>query len=65
MALPSQLETYLTLPELAEHARTTENAVRSWIKRGHAPRVTKLRGKVLFALSDVIEWERQRREASA
>lgn len=60
----AQLETYLTLPELADHTRTTVWTVRSWIKRGQGPRVTKLGGKVLFALTDVIEWERERREAS-
>jgi predicted DNA-binding transcriptional regulator AlpA len=61
----AELETYLTLQELADRQRVTINTIRSRIKRGQAPRVTKIGGKVLFAVSDVAEYERQRREASA
>jgi predicted DNA-binding transcriptional regulator AlpA len=62
----AELETYLTLQELADRQRVTVNTIRSRIKRGQAPRITKIGGKVLFAVSDVIAYERAaRREASA
>lgn len=58
-------DVYLTVAELADRCRVAVWTIRDWRKKGRAPKGTKLGGQVLFALSDVIEWERARREASA
>lgn len=57
-------EVYLTIEELAERSRVTPWAVRRWRTKGQGPKATKLGGRVLFAMTDVIAWERSRREAS-
>lgn len=58
-------EVYLTIPELADRCRVEVATVRDWRYKRIGPKVTKLGGRVLFALSDVLAWERSRREAEA
>ena len=56
---------YLTIEDLAARYKVGVGTVREWRYKGTGPVVTKVGGFVRFALSDVLAWERSRREASA
>ena len=50
---------YLTLPEVAEHYRTTEGTVRYWRHCGYGPRGIKLGTRVLFPRAEVERFDRE------
>jgi hypothetical protein len=54
---------YLTLPEVAEHYRTTEGTIRWWRHTGYGPKGVKLgaaRGsRVLYPRAEVERFDRQ------
>jgi hypothetical protein len=56
---------YLTIEDLAARYKVGIGTVREWRYRGTGPVVTKIGGFVRFALTDVLAWERSRREARA
>lgn len=58
----SDQDSYLTTGQLAERWKISENTIRNWRHRGTGPRYFKpsgRRGKTLYRLSDIIEWERR------
>jgi predicted DNA-binding transcriptional regulator AlpA len=50
---------YLTLPEVAEHYRTTEGTVRYWRHTGTGPRGVKLGTRVLYPRAEIERFDRQ------
>lgn len=51
---------HLTTAELAKRWRLrTPTTLRMWRMRGQGPRFTKVGGRVLYALSDVLSYERK------
>ena len=62
-------DTYLTLTEVAELARTTPGAVYQWRRRGKGPRASRVGKRLLFRRADVLAWidaqaDRERAEAA-
>jgi hypothetical protein len=58
--------TYLTPPELAERYRgsITVKTLANWRWLGLGPRFTKIGGRILYALSDVVSWEAANRSTT-
>jgi predicted DNA-binding transcriptional regulator AlpA len=50
---------YLTLPEVAEHYRTTDGTVRYWRHCGYGPKGIKLGTRVLFPRAEVERFDRE------
>lgn len=48
---------YLTLPEVAEHYRTTEGTVRYWRHTGYGPRGIKLGTRVLYPRAEIRRFD--------
>jgi Helix-turn-helix domain len=48
---------YLTLPEVAEHYRTTEGTVRYWRHTGYGPRGVKLGTRVLYPRAEIKRFD--------
>lgn len=57
----TEQSTYLTTAELAQRWKISANTIRNWRFRSAGPRYFKPageRGKALYALADILEWER-------
>lgn len=55
-------EQYLTLAQVAEHTGRTERAIETWVRRGQlTPALEQLGRPSLFALTDVLACEAERR----
>ena len=52
----------LTTDEVADRYRTSSATVRYWRHVGEGPTGTKFGRRVLYALSDVLAWEKDQRE---
>ena len=54
---------YLTPKQLVNRYQNsiTERTLANWRSRGDGPPFTKIGGKVLYALGDVVTWEQARR----
>lgn len=50
---------YLTLPEVAEHYRTTEATVRYWRQTGYGPKGVKIGTRVLYPRAEIERFDRQ------
>jgi len=50
---------YLTLPEVAEHYRTTEATVRYWRLGGSGPRGVKVGTRVLYPISEIERYDQE------
>lgn len=50
---------YLTIPEVAEHYRTTEGTVRFWRTRGYGPKAVKLGTRVLYPRAEIERFDRE------
>jgi predicted DNA-binding transcriptional regulator AlpA len=50
---------YLTLPEVAQHYRTTEATVRYWRHTGHGPKGVKLGTRVLYPRAEIERFDAQ------
>lgn len=50
---------YLTLPEVAEHYRTTEGTVRYWRHTGYGPKGVKIGTRVLYPRAEIKRFDRQ------
>jgi predicted DNA-binding transcriptional regulator AlpA len=50
---------YLTLPEVAEHYRTTEGTVRYWRHCGYGPKGVKLGTRVLYPRAEIDRFDRE------
>ena len=48
---------YLTLPEVAEHYRTSEATVRYWRHCGTGPRGVKLGSRVLYSRAEIERYD--------
>jgi predicted DNA-binding transcriptional regulator AlpA len=46
----------LTTDEAAEYIRFSKSSLESWRSAGEGPRITKLRGKVFYRVSDLDAW---------
>jgi len=61
--METQTATFLTTNEVAERFRIKPQTVRRWRMRGCGPRWVRIgnpiKGRVLYRLSDVENWERQ------
>jgi predicted DNA-binding transcriptional regulator AlpA len=57
--MTNQNEGYLTLPEVAEHYRTTESTVRYWRYIGTGPKGVRLGTRVLYPRAEVERFDRQ------
>jgi hypothetical protein len=57
--MANQQAGYLTLPEVAEHYRTTEATVRYWRHTGYGPRGVKLGTRVLYPRAEIERFDRQ------
>jgi len=55
---------YLTADDLAQRYHITKRAVYKWRVLGKGPRATRIEGKLLYALTDVEDYERRAREAA-
>jgi Helix-turn-helix domain len=55
---PAQTPEYLTLPEVAEHYRTTEATVRYWRHNGYGPKGVRLGTRVLYPRAEVERFDR-------
>jgi excisionase family DNA binding protein len=49
-------DTFMTLTEVAELARTTPGAIYQWRRRGKGPRARRVGKQLLFRRSDVLAW---------
>jgi hypothetical protein len=49
----------MTLPEVAEHYRTSEGTVRYWRHVGYGPKGVKLGTRVLFPRAEVERFDRE------
>jgi len=58
-AVANQDHEYLTLPEVAEHYRTTEATVRYWRHRGYGPKGAKLGARVLYPREEIARFDRE------
>ena len=57
---------YLTLPEVAERYRTTENTVRYWRQTGYGPKGAKLGVRVVYPIAEIERFDRElARQAAA
>jgi Helix-turn-helix domain len=56
---------YLTVPEVAEHYRTTEGTVRYWRHIGHGPKGVRLGTRVLYPRAEIERFDRQLSAAAA
>jgi len=56
---------YMTLPEVAEHYRTTEGTVRYWRHTGYGPRAVKLGTRVLYPVGEIERFDRALRDSAA
>lgn len=54
--MTQQLDPLLTVPEVAERIRKTEQGLRWQIHAGHAPKSALVGGRRLFRESDVEAW---------
>lgn len=50
---------YLTLPEVAEHYRTTEAVIRYWRHTGYGPRGVKVGTRVLYPIQEIRKFDRE------
>jgi hypothetical protein len=50
---------YLTLQEVVEHYRTTENNVRYWRHLGYGPKGVKVGRRVLYPRAEVERFDRE------
>jgi hypothetical protein len=50
---------YLTLPEVAEHYRTTEGTVRYWRHTGYGPRGVKSGTRVLYPRAEIDRHDKE------
>lgn len=58
--------TWLTMPEVAEHYRTTVPVVRYWRHTGYGPRGVKLGTRVLYARAEIDRFDAElARQAAA
>ena len=55
---------YLTLPEVAEHYRTTEKTVRYWRQTGYGPKGTRLGTRVLYPVAEIERFDRELHQAA-
>lgn len=53
-----QAPEYLTLPEVAEHYRTTESTVRYWRHTGYGPKGVRLGTRVLYPRAEIERFDR-------
>ena len=49
-------DTFMTLSEVADLARTTPGAIYQWRRRGKGPRASRVGKRLLFRRSDVLAW---------
>jgi hypothetical protein len=59
--MADQSEGYLTLPEVAEHYRTTQATVRYWRHLRTGPRGVKLGARVLYPQAEIDRFDRELR----
>jgi predicted DNA-binding transcriptional regulator AlpA len=64
-SMANQSREYLTLPEVAEHYRTTEGTVRYWRHTGYGPKGVKLGTRVLYPRAEVERFDRQLADQAA
>jgi hypothetical protein len=57
--MTDQSPEYLTLPEVAEHYRTSEGTVRYWRHIGYGPKGVKLGTRVLYPRAEVQRFDRE------
>lgn len=57
------MSSYLTTQEVAERFRTSVRTVQYWREQRRGPRGVRVGRRVLYKLSDVQDWERERAEA--
>jgi predicted DNA-binding transcriptional regulator AlpA len=55
--MAEQAQGYLTLPEVAEHYRTTEGTVRYWRHTGYGPKGVKLGTRVLYPRAEIERFD--------
>lgn len=55
---------YLTLPEVADHYRTTEGTVRYWRATGIGPKGVKLGTRVLYPRAEIQRFDSQLADAA-
>lgn len=55
--MKDQLPEYLTLPEVAEHYRTTQGTVRYWRHTGYGPKGVKLGTRVLYPRAEIVRFD--------
>ena len=60
----NQRPEYLTLPEVAEHYRTTEGTVRYWRHCGTGPKGVKLGARVLYPRAEIERFDRELAESA-
>ena len=53
-------DTLLTVDELAAREKVTKSTVYKWHQRGQAPRRFRAGKRMLYRLSDIVEWENSR-----
>lgn len=61
ITFPADLPARLTEPELARHWRVSSRTLQRWREAGSGPRWFKLNGRVLYASSDIMQFEEARR----
>jgi helix-turn-helix protein len=62
--MADQIPQYLTLPEVAEHYRTSEGTVRYWRHIGYGPKGVKLGTRVLYPRAEIERFDRELAEQS-
>lgn len=63
--MAEQSPQYMTLPEVAEHYRTTEGTVRYWRHTGYGPKGVKLGTRVLYPRAEVARFDRELAQAAS
>ena len=63
--MQDQVPEYLTLPEVAEHYRTTAGTVRYWRHIGYGPKGVKLGTRVLYPAAEIQRFDRELQRAAA
>ena len=57
--MQEQVQRYLTVPEVADHYRTSEGTVRYWRHVGYGPNGVKVGTRVLYPASEIDRFDRE------
>jgi excisionase family DNA binding protein len=61
--IPSGLEQLMSIEALSEYLDVPVTTIRDWRTDGKGPRAIRVGGRVRFAVSDVLTWLAEQREA--